>query len=85
MSEQKASDVSMELAESARQQEWESVSFTAELLLMEGRLGWLADGAMNPIPPQYRDWVKNDFEHPARTTDERARTARPGEDERSAA
>jgi hypothetical protein len=21
---------------------------------------------MNPIPPQYRDWEKNDYEHPAR-------------------
>jgi hypothetical protein len=20
---------------------------------------------MNPIPPQYRDWQKNDYEHPA--------------------
>jgi len=36
-------------------------------LFMEGRLGWLADGAMNPIPPKYRDWEKNDYAHPART------------------
>jgi alkylation response protein AidB-like acyl-CoA dehydrogenase len=35
-------------------------------LLMEGRLDWLADGATNPIPPKYRDWEKNDYEHPAR-------------------
>lgn len=34
-------------------------------LLMDGKLGWLAEGAMNPIPPQYRDWQKNDYEHPA--------------------
>ena len=34
-------------------------------LLMDGKLGWLADGATNPIPPQYRDWEKNDYEHPA--------------------
>ena len=33
---------------------------------MDGSLGWLADGSMNPIPPQYRDWEKNDYEHPAR-------------------
>ena len=35
-------------------------------LFMDGSLGWLADGSMNPIPPQYRDWEKNDYEHPAR-------------------
>jgi alkylation response protein AidB-like acyl-CoA dehydrogenase len=34
-------------------------------LFMDGGLGWLADGSMNPIPPQYRDWEKNDYEHPA--------------------
>jgi hypothetical protein len=28
-------------------------------LLMDGKLGWLADGSTNPIPPQYRDWEKN--------------------------
>jgi len=33
-------------------------------LLMDGKLDWLAEGAMNPIPPQYRDWEKNDYEHP---------------------
>lgn len=33
-------------------------------LLMEGRLGWLAEGAADPIPPQYRDWQKNGYEHP---------------------
>jgi hypothetical protein len=33
---------------------------------MEGKLDWLAAGAINPIPPQYRDWEKNDYEHPAR-------------------
>ncbi|MBK7903574.1 MAG: hypothetical protein IPJ97_12010 [Proteobacteria bacterium] len=32
---------------------------------MDGSLDWLADGSMNPIPPQYRDWEKNDYEHPA--------------------
>jgi len=36
-------------------------------LFMDGNLGWLAEGSTNPIPPQYRDWEKNDFEHPART------------------
>jgi hypothetical protein len=36
-------------------------------LFMEGRLGWLADGAMNPIPPKYRDWEKHDYAHPARS------------------
>ncbi|HSN71542.1 MAG TPA: acyl-CoA dehydrogenase family protein [Steroidobacteraceae bacterium] len=40
-------------------------------LLMDGKLGWLADGSTNPIPPQYRDWQKNDYEHPARTAGER--------------
>ncbi len=34
-------------------------------LLMDGKLGWLAEGAANPIPPQYRDWERNDYEHPA--------------------
>ena len=33
-------------------------------LLMDGKLGWLAEGAANPIPPQYRDWERNDYEHP---------------------
>jgi alkylation response protein AidB-like acyl-CoA dehydrogenase len=28
-------------------------------LLLEGKLGWLAEGSMNPIPPRYRDWAKN--------------------------
>ena len=36
-------------------------------LLMDGKLGWLAEGSMNPIPPKYRDWEKNDYEHPAET------------------
>jgi hypothetical protein len=35
-------------------------------LLMEGKLGWLSEGSANPIPPQYRDWEKNDYEHPSR-------------------
>jgi hypothetical protein len=34
-------------------------------------MGWLADGSTNPIPPQYRDWEKNDFEHPAKNAGER--------------
>ena len=33
-------------------------------LLMEGKLDWLGEGAANPIPPQYRDWARNDYEHP---------------------
>jgi hypothetical protein len=34
-------------------------------LLMDGELSWLADGGMdNPIPPAYRDYAKNDYEHP---------------------
>jgi hypothetical protein len=41
-------------------------------LLMEGKLAWLAEGAINPIPPQYRDWEKNDYEHPATGAGERA-------------
>ena len=31
---------------------------------MDGRLDWLGEGAANPIPPQYRDWARNDYEHP---------------------
>jgi len=48
-------------------------------LLMEDKLGWLADGSMDPIPPQYRDWEKNDYEHPAQTADARqeARERKP--------
>jgi alkylation response protein AidB-like acyl-CoA dehydrogenase len=38
-------------------------------LLMDGKLAWLSDGAMNPIPPQYRDWEKNDYEHPRAEAD----------------
>ena len=34
-------------------------------LLMDGKLGWLANGSMNPIPPKYRDYEKNDYDHPA--------------------
>lgn len=34
-------------------------------LLMDGKLGWLAEGSIDSIPPQYRDWIKNDYEHPA--------------------
>ncbi len=34
-------------------------------LLMDGKLGWLANGGMNPIPPKYQDWEKNDYAHPA--------------------
>ena len=47
-------------------------------LLMDGSLQWLADGAINPIPPQYRDWQKNDYDHPARheeTRDQESREA----------
>jgi alkylation response protein AidB-like acyl-CoA dehydrogenase len=40
-------------------------------LLMEGKLDWLARGAINPIPPAYRDWQKNDYEHPTAQTTER--------------
>ncbi|HEX5650740.1 MAG TPA: hypothetical protein VFX69_13870, partial [Steroidobacteraceae bacterium] len=36
-------------------------------LLMDGKLDWLGEGAANPIPPQYRDWVRNDYEHPSVT------------------
>jgi alkylation response protein AidB-like acyl-CoA dehydrogenase len=48
---------------------------------MEGKFGWLADGSMNPIPPQYRDWEKNDYDHPARTVGER----KPPEERKPAA
>ena len=47
MTDQKAKDVSMELAESARQQEWESVSFTAELF--KGSFRW---DLVYPFPAQ---------------------------------
>ena len=45
---------------------------------MDGSLGWLADGSMNPIPPQYRDWEKNDYEHPGREA-----TARKSEEQKT--
>jgi alkylation response protein AidB-like acyl-CoA dehydrogenase len=49
-------------------------------LLMDGKLGWLAEGAANPIPPKYRDWEKNDYEHPgAHGTREPATAAAPPE------
>ena len=38
-------------------------------LLMEGKLGWLADGSMNPIPPKYRDWERHDYDHPSAAGD----------------
>jgi len=41
-------------------------------LFMDGSLGWLAEGSMNPIPPQYRDWEKHDYEHPGRDVAARA-------------
>ncbi|HQR49194.1 MAG TPA: acyl-CoA dehydrogenase family protein [Steroidobacteraceae bacterium] len=28
-------------------------------LLMDGKLDWLAQGAIDPIPPRYRDWQRN--------------------------
>ncbi len=55
-------------------------------LLMEGNLAWLADGSMNPIPPQYRDWEKNDYEHPAsKMADPKADKATVGGGDRKAA
>jgi len=33
-------------------------------LLMEGQLQWLAKDAITDIPPKYRDFAKNDYEHP---------------------
>jgi len=54
-------------------------------LFMEGKLSWLADGATNPIPPKYRDWEKNDYEHPAQTAAERAAGKGPREPEGKAA
>ncbi len=47
-------------------------------LLMDGKMDWLADGSTNPIPPQYRDWEKNDYEHPAESVGE-AQAARDKE------
>jgi len=41
-------------------------------LLMDGKLGWLAEGSMNPIPPKYRDWARNDYDHPAASVQESA-------------
>jgi hypothetical protein len=46
-------------------------------LLMDGKLDWLAAGSINPIPPQYRDWEKNDYEHPARTVYGEAEEKKP--------
>jgi alkylation response protein AidB-like acyl-CoA dehydrogenase len=54
-------------------------------LLMDGKLGWLAEGSMNPIPPQYRDWAKNDYEHPAAAAGAPASKAAPTAPRRSAA
>lgn len=33
-------------------------------LLMEGKLQWLAKDAIIDVPPKYRDYAKNDYEHP---------------------
>ena len=44
-------------------------------LLMDGKLDWLAEGSINPIPPKYRDWEKNDYEHPATGAGQRAAAA----------
>lgn len=33
-------------------------------LLMEGKLAWLAKDANTDVPPKYRDYAKNDYEHP---------------------
>jgi alkylation response protein AidB-like acyl-CoA dehydrogenase len=46
-------------------------------LLMDGKLDWLAAGAINPIPPQYRDWEKNDYEHPVREAYAEAEKRKP--------
>ncbi len=54
-------------------------------LFMDGNLGWLADGSTNPIPPQYRDWEKNDYAHPAQTVAERRSKAGKSTDRKSAA
>jgi len=35
---------------------------------MEGKLDWLAEGSINPIPPKYRYWQKHDYEHPGAGT-----------------
>ena len=39
---------------------------------MDGKFDWLAKGAINPIPPRYRDWEKNDYEHPTATAGKRS-------------
>jgi hypothetical protein len=52
---------------------------------MDGNLGWLAEGSTNPIPPQYRDWEKNDFEHPARTAAAGKSPTRKPDERKSAA
>ena len=54
-------------------------------LLMDGKLSWLAEGSMNPIPPQYRDWEKNDYEHPAAAAGASASKAATEASRRSAA
>ncbi|HOC67956.1 MAG TPA: acyl-CoA dehydrogenase family protein [Candidatus Hydrogenedentes bacterium] len=33
-------------------------------LLMDGKLQWLAKDAITDVPPKYRDYAKNDYEHP---------------------
>ena len=33
-------------------------------LLMDGKLLWLAKDAFTDVPPKYRDYAKNDYEHP---------------------
>ena len=33
-------------------------------LLMDGKLRWLAKDAITDVPPKYRDYAKNDYDHP---------------------
>ncbi len=33
-------------------------------LLMDGKLRWLAKDALTDVPPKYRDYAKNDYDHP---------------------
>jgi hypothetical protein len=55
-------------------------------LLMDGKLGWLAEGAANPIPPRYRDWELNDHARAARAaTGQAVATGVTAGPERSAA
>jgi len=47
-------------------------------LLMDGKLDWLAEGSINPIPPKYRDWRRTIYEQPGHGRRPACRCGRPG-------